>query len=202
MNATKCSIISFTRKHRTIMSGYHVSDHTLERVSSIKDLGVIVDSNLSFRDHVSYVVGKASKSLGFIFRAGKHFSDVYCLKTLYCSLVRSNLEYAAIVWSPQYQNSILRIERIQRKFIRFTLRNLPWTDPSNLPEYKDRCQLINLNLLSTRRNLAKLLFTCDVIQSRVDCPELLEKFNFDIHSVLTHFFDYLCVEPITVEMKL
>lgn len=181
LNASKCSSISFTRKHTTINYDYCISDQTLIRVTSVKDLGVIIDSKMTFRDHISYIVSKASKSLGFIFRAGKYFSDIYCLKSLYCALVRSTLEYAAVVWSPFYQNSIQRIEAIQRKFLRFALRNLPWTDPLNLPSYKDRCQLIHLNLLSTRRDLAKLLFVSDLIQSRIDCADILNHLNFDIH---------------------
>lgn len=71
---------------------------------------------------------------------------MYAIKTLYCSLVRSILEYAAPVWTPFYATQILAIERVQRKFIRFALRQLPWNDPVNLPSYPDRCRLINLKV--------------------------------------------------------
>jgi hypothetical protein len=39
--------------------------------------------------------------------------------SLYNALVRSNLEYNTIIWCPLYQNAIHRIEKIQRKFIKF-----------------------------------------------------------------------------------
>ncbi|XP_062537943.1 uncharacterized protein LOC134206265 [Armigeres subalbatus] len=56
----------------------------------------------NYRD--THVIEKASRTLGFIFRVAKGFTDVYCLKSLYCSLVRSTLEYCSAVWHPNYQN--------------------------------------------------------------------------------------------------
>jgi len=41
--------------------------------------------------------------LGFIKRWSKEFDDPYTTKLLFTSLVRPNLEYCSIVWSPQYQ---------------------------------------------------------------------------------------------------
>lgn len=150
----------------------------LKRVYEIKDLGVILDSQLSFRQHVSFVVDKASKSLGFIFRLTKTFTDISCLKALYCALVRSTLEYCSTVWSPYYNNGVERIESVQRRFLRYALRRLPWRDPLHLPAYENRCRLIHLDTLCTRRNVAKALYVSDLLQGRVDCPEILQRINF------------------------
>lgn len=40
----------------------------LERVDKEKDLGVIVDSKLNFRDHINTKVNLANRNLGIIFR--------------------------------------------------------------------------------------------------------------------------------------
>lgn len=42
----------------------------------MKDLGVILDLQLAFKQYISFIVDKASKSLGFIFRIAKDFADV------------------------------------------------------------------------------------------------------------------------------
>ena len=139
-----------------------------------------MDSKLTFRDHISYVTSKASMNLGFMFRIAKHFRNTQCLKTLYCSLVRSILEYAAVVWAPFYQISIIRLESIQHKFVRFALRFLPWNNPQDLPCYEDKCKLLGLDLLSTRQDVAKAMFIADLIQFKIDCPCLLQQINFDI----------------------
>lgn len=180
LNANKCSVISFGRKRSVISFDYTIAGTSLKRESTVKDLGVLLDSSLTFKDHVGYITSKASKCLGFIFRAAKEFSDIHCLKTLYCSLVRSTLEYAVVVWAPYYQNSIQQVESIQHKFVRFALRRLPWNDPHNLPRYEDRCKLIDLDLLEDRRNVIKASFISDVVQSHIDCPAVLCELNFDI----------------------
>jgi hypothetical protein len=66
----------------------------LDRVSSINDLGVIMDEKMNFSEHVDVMVGKAFAMLGFITRLAFEFRDPYTLKSLYASLVRPKLEYA------------------------------------------------------------------------------------------------------------
>jgi hypothetical protein len=54
-------------------------------VCSMTDLGVILDSKLSFREHIDSVVNKGSAMFGFI----KRLSREYTLKVLYVTYVRS-----------------------------------------------------------------------------------------------------------------
>ncbi|XP_055633534.1 uncharacterized protein K02A2.6-like [Toxorhynchites rutilus septentrionalis] len=162
LNASKCSIISFGRQRALIQHNYVLSGISLKRESTVKDLGLLLDSKLTFKDHVAYVVSEASSQLGFMFRFAKEFKDIYCLKALYCSLVRPILEYSAVVWCPYYQNEVNRIEAIQPKFIRFALRHLPWNDVHNLPSYKSRCMLIHLESLEARRTITMACFIGDL----------------------------------------
>lgn len=180
VNPSKCAVISFSRKKNPIHYNYRLMDTEIERVNQIKDLGVILDSQLTSKQHVSYVVDKASRTLGCIFRIAKNFTDIYCIKSLYCSLSRSILEYCCEVWSPNYNNGIERIESVQRRFLRFALRRLPWRDPFRLPRYENRCQLINLEPLHTRRNTARALFVADILQGRLDCPAILGQININV----------------------
>lgn len=190
LNVSKCSVISFGRLHSLINHDYILYGTSLKRETTVKDLGILLDYRLTFKDHIAYVVSKASSQLGFLFRFTKNFKDVYCVKTLYCSIVRSILEYASVVWAPYYENDISRIETVQRKFIRFALRNLPWRDPIILPSYESRCRLINLELLTARRNVAKVCFIGNLIQSHIDCPELLNLVNINSQrrNLRSHYF--------------
>jgi hypothetical protein len=60
--------------------------------------------------------------LVFVKRLSCEFRDPYTLKTLYVSLVRRKLEYASCVWRSFYGAHINRIERVQKKFLRYALR--------------------------------------------------------------------------------
>lgn len=175
VNSKKCKVISFSRSINQINYQYVMETELLERVTSICDLGVTIDSKIRFNEHVVITAARAFSVLGFIRRHASGFTDIYALRTLYCSLVRSILEYAAPVWSPYYVAHILTIERVQKKFVRFALRILPWNDPNNLPPYSDRCKLLDLESLSARRIKMQRLFIFDLLQGHIDCPALLEQ---------------------------
>ncbi|XP_062713912.1 uncharacterized protein LOC134290736 [Aedes albopictus] len=124
LNAIKCKLISFSKSQTLLTFDYRANGIVLERVNSIKDLGVIMDSKLSFNDHVTSTTAKAFAVLGFVRRNASEFRDAYALKSVYCSLVRSILEYAVQIWAPYRETQIGRIERVQRCFVRYALRRL------------------------------------------------------------------------------
>ena len=74
----------------------------MERSQTFKDLGVVFDSKLAFIDHINTTVNSASKIYSFIYRNCRRFSNVETIRLLFCSLVRSRLEYASLIWYPIY----------------------------------------------------------------------------------------------------
>jgi hypothetical protein len=129
------------------------------------DLGVIFDEKLNFVEHVDTVVARARKMLGFIMRVAREFTDPYTLKSLYVAYVRPILECACCVWNPFYDVHVAKIERVQKKFIRFSLRRLGWADMNDLPPYESRCMLLNVDTLQKMTNNC----VCDVCEKRVVC---------------------------------
>lgn len=97
---------------------------------------------------------------------------------MYTSFVRSKLEYGSIIWKPYSEIHIKRVEKIQRKFIRFALLPLNFIRP--LPTYESRCLLIGMQTLDWRRKFSSMLFVFDLVNGNVDCPILLEKLMFNI----------------------
>lgn len=174
-NINKCSVISFNRIKFPIVFDYSIRRTVLKRVTDQKDLGVIFDAELNFSLHMDYIIGKANRMLGFLFRNSKDFYDPYTLKSLYNSLIRSILEYCCIIWNPYYRNHELRIERIQKRFTKFALRRMNWNN--DMPSYEARCALINLKPLAQRRTYYSVLFAHDIITAHIDCSLLLSMFN-------------------------
>lgn len=177
LNVKKCISVSFTRKREITQEAITIGQKTVERCSQVRDLGVILDSKLTFVDHYNNIIYKASNMLGFIKRFSFHFNDPYTIKTLYIAYVRPLLEYCSIVWDPYQASHVNRIESVQKQFLLFALRKLGWTTLP-LPPYESRCMLINLDGLKKRREFAMLAFINDVIAQRVNAPEILENLNF------------------------
>ena len=174
---SKCCVISYHRTRRVVLFDYYAAGTILQRVNHIKDLGVVLDEKLTYTRHFSATIDKANRQLGFMFKISNEFRDPLCFKALYCSLVRSILEFASVVWSPYQAVWRARFEAIQRRFVRYALRHLPWSDPLNLPPYTHRCRLLGLNTLFERRNASQAVFVAKVLLAEYDVPELLAMIN-------------------------
>ena len=98
------------------------------------------------------------------------------MNTLYSMFVRSKLEYGAIIWSPHCSTHIARIEKIQKRFIRYSLPYLENIYP--LPSYESRCLHLGMISLEKRRKIQSMLFIYDSINSNIDSIELLNKIQF------------------------
>ena len=70
-----------------------IKKYKVKRVESIKFLGVLLDKNLSWRDHIKYIENKIVKNVGLLYRA-KLFLDKNSLPTLYYSYIHTYLNYA------------------------------------------------------------------------------------------------------------
>ena len=173
----KCNAISFHRKRNPLIFNYVLSNKVLERVNEIKDLGVILDSELSFRAQYSDVVRRGNRQLGFVCKIAKEFRDPYCLRALYYSLVRPMLETNAVVWSPYHAVWIRRLEAVQSKFVRYALRFLPWRENQNMTAYTDRCRLLGIQTLEGRRRSSQAIFVAKVLTGRTDAPNILSQLN-------------------------
>ena len=96
------SIYVLFRTNSHILFVNTIQSVCLSRVSSIKDLGILLDTKLSFDSHVNYAISRAYSMLGFLKRNTTEFSDPFTLKVLYNAFVRPYLEYCCIIWNPIY----------------------------------------------------------------------------------------------------
>ena len=80
---------------------YTLNGISLDRVSDMRDLGIIVDGQLKFHAHTTHVVSKANRLLGLIKKSFEHITN-HTLPLLYKSLVRPTLEYGNSIWGPHY----------------------------------------------------------------------------------------------------
>ncbi len=92
-----------------------------------KDLGVLVDSSLSFKDHCETAISTANRVLGIIRRSFKYI-DRETMLTLYKTLVRPHLEYGNTIWCPKLKRVIKSLEAVQRRAMRMVpeLAHLPY----------------------------------------------------------------------------
>ena len=84
----------------------------------IKDLGISIDSSLTFEGHFQHIIAKANMMAGLIRRSFCHLDeDIFVY--LYKALVRPHLEYAHVVCHPYKQKHIDALESVQRRATRY-----------------------------------------------------------------------------------
>ena len=88
--------------------------YEIERVSSERDLGVIMDKALNFSEHISSKINKANRILGLIFRTFTYM-DKEMFLNLFKSIVHPHVEYAVTVCTPLYKKDMAAIENVQRR---------------------------------------------------------------------------------------
>ena len=82
LNTSKCKYMVISRRRSTssnTLSSLTLNDIPLEKVSSFKYLGVIIDSSLSWSDHIQKTVLKAKRLVGSLYRQYYQFADTKVL---------------------------------------------------------------------------------------------------------------------------
>ena len=147
-NEAKCKAQHITRKTKPILSSYKLNNTAPELYPAEKDLGIWINKDVTWYKQVNEQSLWANKLLGYSKRSTRFILRTEVRRTLYLALVRPHLGYATQIWAPQSIELIVKLERIQRRAIKFILK-LPYNYSSNI-SYKSR--LLTLNLFFTGMN--------------------------------------------------
>ena len=142
-NAKKCYILTISDKGKHKF--YELNSTILKNVNDNPYLGLILSKDLKWSTHIDTTCKKASSTLGFIQRNLKKCPKV-CKMTAYISLVRSTLEYGATIWDPYLEKDITKIEKIQRKAIRFICNDYRSKTPGSVTKMQKELQLPDLKV--------------------------------------------------------
>lgn len=105
--------------------------------------------------------------------------------------MRPILEYGSVVWDPCYAVHINNIESVQKQFLLFALRSLPWNSTVNLPPYTSRLALIKLPTLKSRRTMLNVTFLLNLINGDVRSELLLSRISFNVPQRPSRYFSIL-----------
>ena len=90
-----------------------IANREIERTNAIKFLGILLDENISWKNHIRSVEKNLAKNTGLLHRA-KYLLDDSSLKTIYFSYIHSYLNYANIAWGSTYRTKLKTIHYHQK----------------------------------------------------------------------------------------
>ena len=105
----------------------------MERVESKKFLSVLLNENLSWKDHIKYIENKAAKNIGLLYRA-KIFLDKNSLLTLYYSYIHTYINYANLSWDSTNRTNLKKLLSKQKYAVRI-INNRTRLDHTNVLEH-------------------------------------------------------------------
>ena len=109
LNLDKTNYILFTNK-KIVISNLEVkiNDIHIKEVTCSKFLGVLIDKKLTWKEHISNLCNKLSKSIAIIHKVSNLLSS-NALYTLYYSLFLPYLNYCLEVWGNTYKSNLMPI---------------------------------------------------------------------------------------------
>ena len=134
----KCKLMRICKKRSPLLSDLHLNNSTLESTSDFCDPGLVTNCNLSWNNHIDDI----PRPIGS------------------WDLVRYQLEFCSVVWSPYQATNIMKLERIQQRAAKLILKT---TD-----EYQQRREKLILLSLEQRRLLLDVLLLYKALNGHID----------------------------------
>ena len=185
VSINKCTTLHIGRNNA--MHEYAIDGVVLPNVRVVKDLGVLVDSKLSFSAHIAQTTTKAHQRASLIIRCFKS-RDAHLLFRAFSVYVRPIVEYCSPVWSPVYKSDIVRLEAVQRRFT----KRLKYC---SCLSYAQRLIYLKTETLELRRLKQDLITIYKIFHNDIEL-NINDFFELSQHGI-TRGHNFKLVKPVT-----
>ena len=148
----------------------------IERSESVKILGLTIDEELSFKEHVDQIKKKITPFIYALRRSRKYITEKTA-KDLYYAHVQSHLVYMNTIWSGSAIGLINSLEILQRKALRIVL-NKSWFAGDNIL-YSQRLLPVSV-MCQTNCSLMVFKMISNLIKNNVEL-----RVSSDVHDHFT-----------------
>ena len=177
INVAKTVFMSYyqSNRGRPFDTQYYYQNCVITRAEQVSDLGIKFDAQLKFSNHICHTLNHCYKLLGFIFRMTRSTKDIDLLVLLYNSLIRSKLEFCAVLWYPDSAKERNKIEHLQTRFVRLLFYKINGFYPSYPTpiSYDALLEHLDLDHFSGRVTRQRLFFIYKILNSLTEDPRLL-----------------------------
>ena len=131
------------KRKRKVKISFNLNGNKIVCEDNVKLLGVTIDSDLNFDNHISEMCKKASRQLNILKGIGKYMNRLGRLTSDY-SFILSNFNYCPVIWHYCSKKKSIKMKKIQERALRFIYEDY---DSS----YEDLLQKSKLPSLKVRR---------------------------------------------------
>ena len=200
-NPEKCKVVSIVSSTKKLVFldplpftkfNYTLGNYILDYESCEKDLGVIVNDNLTWSEQHVSILNKASQMLGLTKRTCHFLVNTRTKRTLYLALVRSQLEHCSVIWRPLTQTKLDKFESIQKNAIKWIL-NEEFLSYSDNAVYFRKCSEVDILPISKTLDFNDLMFFHKIVYGQIPTkfPNYISKYN-GISRLRNSYLDHEC----------
>jgi hypothetical protein len=115
LNVGKTHLMIFGKRSKPTIDpiDVRIGGTKLDILNSTKFLGVILDANLNWKDHLSHTAKKISKSIGIISIARRNLNQKTLIQ-LYFAFIFPYLSYCVLIWGNSPAQTLWPVLRLQK----------------------------------------------------------------------------------------
>ena len=190
-NSDKCHLIVAAANNRTYTSSsfIYLDNEFLENEDSVKLLGVKIDKNLNFNEHVTNLVKKGNQKLHALMRISKFLSDEK-LRLIMKTFIESQFNYCPLVWMCHSRVLNNKINKLHERALRVVYKNKEMTfqellERDNSFTIHDRnLQKLATEMYKVKHNLSPVPLQ-EIFQQVDNSNDLRNNNDFEIPKVRT-----------------
>ena len=145
---------------------YVLDGQVIDATPEVRDLGIMIDRNLTFQSHVKNVMCSAFLRANHILKCFKS-STLKTYVNAYKTYVRPLLEYSTEVFNPNRKSSVQQLERPQRFYTKVAMNRCGMRNKA----YRERLELCGLDNLELRRCKQDMVMVYKIDSGMVDIPK-------------------------------
>ena len=123
-----------------------IDNYEVKRKNSIKFLGILLDENLTWKEHIKFTENKIAKNIGILFKA-KPYLNKECMLSLYFSYIHSYINYGSIAWASTNKSNLAKILKQQKHAIRIIFNKNRFDHTKELFRSNKILNIYQLNIL-------------------------------------------------------
>ena len=123
LNITKTNFVIFHAINKPkIPITILIDNKAIDEVKYVKYLGILIDSQLTFRQHIDELSKKISRGIGILYKL-RPFATTKILTNVYYAIIYPFLLYGITVWGTACNTNIAPIHTLQKRFVRMATNN-------------------------------------------------------------------------------
>ena len=94
----------------------YINNSEMEKSECLKFLGVLLDENLCWKEHIKYIESKIAKNIGLLYKT-KPYIDKHLLLPLHHSYIHCYINYGNIAWGSSTRTNLKNIYTVNRNML-------------------------------------------------------------------------------------